>query len=348
MEDVAIYGEVETYTKGDYWARKSNTPDRKFIFSPSFQIGQKAYVFTHNRTGGEIQELWEYDSLLDRWTYKLSSPNESRFKAAGFAINGKGYIAYGEGGTNGPHEDMLEYDPNDMSNGLDTNGNPAGSFTLKEIPQPGGQKEKATAISIDNRVFYGWGVIFSPKVIHYKDFWEYLPNDLSNGYDANGNPNGAWERKADFPGDARYGVGAIGYNGKIYQFFGASEGWNSKAKEVYAYDIESDNWTKKTSAPGNNRVSPVVFLSKNKIYAGFGSGGHSIEFWSFDPEDTSNGFDSDNNPLGTWREVSGFAGGPRDAPGYFQIDNKAYLVGGEDPDSDDYFTETWEYVADEF
>lgn len=56
--------------------------------------------------------LWAYDSLTDTWQEKASLPATGRSSAAGFSINGKGYVGLGIDKNQNALNDFWEYNPN--------------------------------------------------------------------------------------------------------------------------------------------------------------------------------------------------------------------------------------------
>ena len=96
----------------------------------------------------------------------------------------------------------MEYDPTDISNGNDINGNPKGKWVYT-IPFLGLPRNGAVAFNINNKGYICAG---STGTKFYSDVWEFDP--LSS------NP---WTVKTSFPGGKRaYATGfAIGNNGYV-------------------------------------------------------------------------------------------------------------------------------------
>ncbi|MBI4947805.1 MAG: hypothetical protein HY840_15550 [Bacteroidetes bacterium] len=84
---------------------------------------------------------------------------------------------------------------------------------------------------------------------------------------------GAWTKKADFPGSSRnYGLGfSIGKKG--YYGMGQKQAGLFVYKsytDMWEYDSEKNIWTQKADFPGDGRLGTKGFLVNDKIYVGFG------------------------------------------------------------------------------
>lgn len=78
----------------------------------SFVMGDKAYLVT-GKQSYYIQNVYEYDPLLDRWNEKTSFEGTSRADAISFTINGRSYVALGRNGTTFL-DDIWEFKPNEL------------------------------------------------------------------------------------------------------------------------------------------------------------------------------------------------------------------------------------------
>ena len=82
----------------------------------SFAIGEKGYVgggvIGGNNSSQFTATVYEYNTATDTWDNVQGLPANRR-QATGFAINGKGYVAWGYYGPNSSQKDasVLEYDP---------------------------------------------------------------------------------------------------------------------------------------------------------------------------------------------------------------------------------------------
>ncbi|MBI4945830.1 MAG: gliding motility-associated C-terminal domain-containing protein [Bacteroidetes bacterium] len=186
------YGQLWEYDPavgaGGTWTRMTDHPFGTAIygFAAGFAIGNKGYVGTGNTPNNNssfFNDFYEYDPAVGvggRWTRKMDYANGGatswRAQAIGFAINGKGYIGAGEfGGTN--YSDFWEYDPNDVSNGLDVNGNPMGNWNncvADLLPARTG----AVAVATSNTAYVGTGGPYGCSWLacgKLADFWKFTP-----------------------------------------------------------------------------------------------------------------------------------------------------------------------------
>lgn len=68
-----------------------------------FVIGDNAYVVQDNA-------VWQYNQPTNHWTAKGNFPGAARDQAAGFAVDGKGYVCLGEA-TGANYSTVWQYDP---------------------------------------------------------------------------------------------------------------------------------------------------------------------------------------------------------------------------------------------
>ena len=262
--------------------------------------------------------------VSNTWCRQLDFNAGARTEAVGFSIGNKGYIGTGIDFTAGQHNDFWEFDPalNEWTQKADFGGIP---------------RFDAVGFSIGNKGYIGTGYI---GTAYLKDFWEYNP--ASN----------LWLQKADC-GDVPRGfafsfsIGNKGYVGS------GSDGLISTRKDLLEYDPDLNQWTQKdTIVPRNVGVG---FSIGNKGYLGCGTNGGTNynDFWEFDPADSSNGFDVNNNPLGKWTQKASFPGASRYAAVGFSINNKGYIGTGYDGNLNykDFFefdpvSNTWAQKAD--
>ena len=98
----------------DAWSELVGFGGNKRRAATSFIIDNKAYLATGVANGVYITDFWVFDPTSEVWTQKLDLDEEddyaiTRSNAAGFALNGYGYIACGERG--GASSSVWEYDP---------------------------------------------------------------------------------------------------------------------------------------------------------------------------------------------------------------------------------------------
>lgn len=149
-------------------------------------------------------------------------------------------------------------------------------------------------------------------------------------YDATAN---TWTMKTTVPGPvARAWAGSFVVNDKIYVLGGDST-FGGLLKDMWMYDLASDQWTKKADFPGGPRDGmfcwPLMVNSKIKVYAGGGFDGNVIlgDFYQYDP-----GTD-------TWQSAGSLPAAMLFAS-TFIIDNKAYATMWE---GGGFYNNTWEF-----
>lgn len=150
------------------WVKKANFPGETRHSAVVFTIGDKAYVATGlsyqagNSPGTTpLNDLWEYDPKIDKWTRKADFPGMPRFDAVGFSIGSNGYIGTGtsfnSSGTEIRHKDFWEYS--------------ASTNSWKRTDDfPGGERAKMVSFSSGSKAYVAAGVPYAV------DFWEFNPS----------------------------------------------------------------------------------------------------------------------------------------------------------------------------
>jgi N-acetylneuraminic acid mutarotase len=146
--------------RADRWTRKSDMPEA-VVWSAYFVLNGKGYIGAGGqRQQAIVKNFWEYDPQADRWMRKTEFPGAVRFRAVGFSINGKGYIAMGTeemGPTSAVvSNDVWEYDPQ----------------TNAWTPKPafaGPARGAAVGFVLGSRVYIGTGMNSRRELL--RDFW---------------------------------------------------------------------------------------------------------------------------------------------------------------------------------
>jgi len=148
----------------DRWTRKSDMPEAVW-WSAYFILDGKGYVGEGGqRSQKALKNFWEYDPRTDRWTRKADFQGPIRYRAVGFAMNGKGYIGTGIeeiGETSAVvSNDLWEYNPR------------ADAWTQK--PGFGGPaRGAAVCFVLGSQVYIGTGANAGQKRL--RDFWSAQP-----------------------------------------------------------------------------------------------------------------------------------------------------------------------------
>lgn len=307
-----------------------------------FTIGNSAYVVAGLTAGGYVSETWAYSTDTKKWTERKNADIGVRNGAAGFALNGVGYIAGGyDGGISGsgdPNYDMFKYDPvanlwsksNDFLGGVLTY---APSFVLNNIAYvytPSNNGDGRFMLWAYNSTTGVW-TQKSTQTFSVDQF--FTINNLAYGINTEHdwtfqyNPaNNAWTPKASFPG--LLGVGnnyrlhgvAFSINGKGYYGLG-SAGFNTFFADMWEYNPATDAWVAKADFPAGGRNYAVSFTIGDYGYVGTGSSTTALgtkDFYRFEPKSNK------------WVRIADFIGGPRQLTAAFVINNKAYVGTGDD------------------
>jgi len=221
----------------------------------------------------------------------------TNYDAIGFAIGGKGYVF-----TSGWYNSETGYAPNELWE-YDPGTN---SWTKKSNFPSGGFRIYPSAFSIGSKVYIGLGRGSSPGGVpeYYTDLWEW--NQETD----------VWTRKADFPGQGRFGAAAFAVGDKGY--VGTGDSPISYLKDFWEYDQQEDKWTRKADFTGVGRSNAFGFSIGNKGYLGAGYSGFdwdeifTQDFWEYDQAlDRWNLFGSVATKGNAW------AGGVVGGNGYF-------------------------------
>ena len=151
----------QPFTIVDSWQQRStSTPLPEYMGFTQVQMNNFVYVI-----GGRT--LYEYNLLTKGWTKKQDFPGSYRFNGTAFTYNGKLYYGFGEGahepynGANGQYyNDLWSY-------------NPATNSWTSLGTTPLGKRSGAVAVTLNNKVYFGFGGATSPSTVIYTDFWQY-------------------------------------------------------------------------------------------------------------------------------------------------------------------------------
>jgi len=184
------------------------------------------------------QTIVEYD-LDDNSFRTVNTPYTGGIcsGAVSFTIGSKAYVGTGSGES--PKYTWHVFDPVAEFDGDDIN-----TPGWRTINIPGGievGRTGAIAFSINDRGYFGLGKDASGNFLN--DFWEFRPDP--DGYD------GAWFKKADFPGEKRqnaaaFVIGTQGFVGTGDNIIGDMEGGSYTGQtfsDVYRYDPFNNKWT---------------------------------------------------------------------------------------------------------
>lgn len=169
----------------------------------------------------------------------------------------------------------------------------------------GNARSEAVTFTIGDKAYLTTGCTNRDR---FNDLWVY---DLDLKY---------WTRKADLPGVARnsatgFSIGTKGYVGTGY------DGTNY-LKDFWEYDPSANTWAPKADFGGTARYDAVGFTLGGNGYICSGTDGNYLkDLWKYTPGATA------ADP-GTWEQKASIGGSKRAAASAFVLNNKAYVVSG--------------------
>lgn len=295
------------------------------------------------------------------WLHKNNFSGQARYKSAGFAINGKGYIVGGRIATSPLTyvKDVWEYDP--ASDSWTQKNN-----FLYPVVQPavfsingkgylvGGQNSSITYVNttseynsatdtwtakanfpesgvggtfqfvINGKAYVGTGARLSANTSN--TVYEFDP--VAN----------SWVAKANFPGSSRvnptgFSIGGFGYAGL------GTNGSGALYKDFYKYDPGTNSWSPIADFPGKGRLEAICFVIDGKAYVGGGARLIENTYYSL------NDFYEYDPATNTWAPAPGIPGLPRAHPGYFTINNTGYSVCGYEFEDDEFYNMVDKFAA---
>ncbi len=276
------------------------------------------------------------------WTQMNDFTGGIRYFGMGCSVNGKGYIGFGNDGTN-IHNDIWEYNPSTDSwtqkavspaqpmitpvcwvlNNLIYVGSGANSSNIYDTffifnpstnswstcnaPFSSARYESAF-FTINNKGYVGTG--YNSSSLY--DMWEFDPS------------NNTWTQMADMPSPTgeRFATGfSVGSKGYIAT---GVDQTNTRLQTLYEFDPSNNSWATKASLPAAGRSGPSsIGLNNYGFIIGGAGGATSSSFsindcWKFDPI---------NN---TWTAMASLPSNEaRNDHSSFSIGNDIYVVGGD-------------------
>lgn len=169
-----IFKDFWEYDPGiNIWSQKADCGSTSRFYAVGFSIGNKGYIGSGQPAlTGVLSDFLEFDPDSNKWVGKADII-VPRFSAVGFSIGTKGY--FGLGAIGGVYNnDFFEFDPSDISNGFDINGNPLGKWSQKNS-FPGAARIEAVGFSMGNKGYVGTGHGNVPGFYFNNDLYEYDP-----------------------------------------------------------------------------------------------------------------------------------------------------------------------------
>ena len=281
-----------------------------------FAVGTKVYMgLGISNSDFAANDFWEWDPATKIWTRLANFPGYVSSYVGGFSIGTKGYIITINSfeGNSYITNELWEYDP------------ATNTWTQKASLPTTPARGNAVVFSVGTKGYIGIGSkeqYNGLPVEYYNDFWEWDPS------------TDAWTKKADFPGNARFG--AVGFSIGNRGYVGTGWSNNYLTDEFWEWDQSTDVWTKKADFAGGPRSSAFGFSIGNKGYIGTGYNNDdetsylSRDVWEWD------------QMTNEWTKLADYVGGPRAGAIGVSIGNKAYIGTGSNYNSG-YLKDFWEY-----
>ncbi len=206
----------KTFEVTSPWQPDSQLPLEDGLAAPVALINENKIVLATGTTdwlstAGYSQYVFEYDVNTHSWTQKSDFPGERRSYAAGFVLNGKGYIGTGNGyysyfGLN----DFWEYDfQND-------------EWTQKN-DFPGSKRSGVIAFAYNGNGYF----LMGSKNI---DFWKYNTADDT------------WEEMPAFEGHKRNGANHVIIGDELY-IVGGGDPNNPFDADIWKFNFTTQQWS---------------------------------------------------------------------------------------------------------
>jgi N-acetylneuraminic acid mutarotase len=250
------------------WDTVQHFPGTPRESSVSFSIGEKGYVGTgFNRyiiydSLQELNDFWEYDAQVNKWTQIANFPGSARYDAIAFSTATNGYVGSGYDGNY--YDDFYEYFP-------ETNN-------WEQIVTPPNPKRRgAMTMTINGKVYYFGG---TSNGLANTDFYAFDPaiNTWTNTTQSSADSN-----FVDFTAAVKRSFGStlvMPVNGLEYGYVIGGDGLTS----VYQYDTSHDRWTEMAPFPKSGPGPPFSFVIGSRGFVGLSAGSSQpIEIWEWIP-----------------------------------------------------------------
>lgn len=272
-----------------------------------------AFYFTHDGKayvgGGQSytdfelkNELWEFEPQSKTWTNIHSTIPFTYRSGATFKIGNKVYLGLGNTIYDN-HFPIYEYDIIENSFSYDSDYNLMLSQN-NTIASP-------IAFSYENN-----GYVIGNVQLNFlaKKMSKYNPDSST------------WLDHGEFPCSANSGMYHFQLGNKLIVGMGGEQGFVSSdnSKEVWEYDLETEEWTRKNDFPGGARRDGISFIYDGEGYFGFGVGydinnnifNNFSDLWKYDQENDQ------------WDLMEDFPVSSRQNLFAFVLGNSLYFGGG--------------------
>ena len=287
---------ADIWAQSGAWTQKASEP---FQGGMASVVKGKIYVMggAGNAPGyADLAYNQMYDPIADKWEQKRAVPTARGFCVSA-VVNDTIYLI---GGGYPTARDVVEaYDPATDN-----------WVTKAKMLQP----RIGMGAAVVNGIIYIMGGNYSER--------------NCQAYDPKTN---TWTEKAPIPvGGGGWVHSATAYNGVIYVFGGSTYSPWAPLKTVYAYDPQTDTWTKKKDMP-TARFAVGTYLVDGRIYVLGGSMGTNNSLATVEVYDPA--FD-------TWKTLANMPASLM--PGFATVNGRIYILGGTQ-DWSTVKTDVWEF-----
>lgn len=222
----------------EMWTQKAFIPGgEERQYASGFSHGSKGYFFGGYNGTDFLNDLWEYDPLMDSWTELDSLPDIGRSGAAAVVIGDTVYIIGGKTDSDFAIPDVWAYS---FSSGTWQQKN--------DLP---GANWRGNAVTVYGSAYLTFG----------RNELNQFQNELFE-FDPQLD---TWTAIDTFPDIGRSHAAMQTVNNGFYLFFGLDSLDNSY-NDLWNYDLNSNAWSQKNSLPAVGRRGGVAFSSASMIY----------------------------------------------------------------------------------
>lgn len=247
-------------TQTDTWfsiASLPTTKERQYATGFSSNSG-KGYVFGGFNNGQFLNDLWEYDPIINSWNEVTPLPSFGRSGSACFVINDTAYIIGGKNAVNSALDEVWAY-----SILSDT--------WVQKNNFPFGFRWRASATQLNETGFLILGRNENNEF--QQGLYSFLPS------------SNLWVQTSIFPSIGRSHSSLYSLNQKLYACFGI-DSLNYSHDDMWEYDFIQDTWSIATQLPALGRRGGIGVANENSFYYTTGideNDQRMTETWKFNP-----------------------------------------------------------------
>ena len=224
----------------------------------AFVCNGNGFVSTGYDGQYRLQDNWQYTPATNSWVRKAALPDENttilgsgaRYDAVAFSIRDTGYIT--SGFSNRDLNDLWQYQP-------------AADKWVQKTSMAGSGREAAVAFVYKNQ---GYVVTGKNNGSTLNDFWSYNPSVDSWNKLRNITNTSTDTYDDDYSDIVRANAVAFVLGDYAYLATGENGGYTSK---TWVYDINADQWTRKTPFERSPRSGAVGFTVMGRCFVGLGA-----------------------------------------------------------------------------